>query len=322
MAQNTRRAALAMAALCLIGCAAVAVHGDDAKGRTFYVAPTGDDAGPGTKEKPWKTVQHAADTAKAGDTVTILSGTYHERVAVKNSGEPGRPIRFVAPPGEVATLDGQDVPEPYGVFDTNRQSHLTVTGLRVKNGLPRGIGVFVRGSQDVTVTDCKTEYTADSGIMADFSDGVTLTNNEVTKACQRGGEESVSIKRSENVTVERNHVHHTGHEGIDVKEGARHVRVRDNHLYDVERQALYADAWDKPTFDLRFENNVVHDCMFGAGACSETGGLLSDVWFVNNVIYDLKGPGLFVADWGRPGTHPIKDLYFVNNTVVRCGPGG
>lgn len=139
----------------------------------------------------------------------------------------------------------------------------------------------------------------------------------------RGGEESISVKRSANVLVDKNHVHNTKHEGIDIKEGSRHVRVRNNYIHHVERQGLYADAWDSHTFDIRFENNVVHDSMMGLAACTESGGLLQDVWFVNNLIYDCKGPGMILAKWGHESMrHDIREVYFLNNTVVNCGNGG
>src|SRR5271166_1725311 len=40
-----------------------------ASGTTYYVAITGSDSNPGTFSQPWKTIQHAADTVVAGDTV-------------------------------------------------------------------------------------------------------------------------------------------------------------------------------------------------------------------------------------------------------------
>ena len=36
---------------------------------SFYVTTTGDDSNPGTLAAPWRTIQHAADTARAGSTV-------------------------------------------------------------------------------------------------------------------------------------------------------------------------------------------------------------------------------------------------------------
>ena len=46
------------------------------------------DTNPGTEEKPFKTVQHAADATKPGDTVCVMAGKYDERVKVKTGGDP------------------------------------------------------------------------------------------------------------------------------------------------------------------------------------------------------------------------------------------
>lgn len=43
--------------------------------KVFYVSPGGDDANPGTKAKPWKTLAHAA---KASGTVYLMAGEYEE----------------------------------------------------------------------------------------------------------------------------------------------------------------------------------------------------------------------------------------------------
>ncbi|HEX8234785.1 MAG TPA: right-handed parallel beta-helix repeat-containing protein [Abditibacteriaceae bacterium] len=296
-------------------------------GRVYHISPTGDDAANGSKAKPWKTIQKAADTMSAGDRVMIAAGVYRERVVAKKSGKEGRPISYIGTAG--AILDGLDLPER-GVFNTNGQSYLNISGLKVQNALPQGIGIFVGGSKNIRVEHCHTFNSADSGIHVDFSAQVSVLNNEVEKACQRGGEETISIKRSEYVEVNYNHVHHTGHEGIDVKDGARHVRVVGNHVHHVDRQGLYADSWDKPTYDIRFFNNVVHDCGFGFIMSGEMGGQLNDVWFVNNLVYNNRGPGMGVMKWGEdgegelnvtPANRPItkKNLYFINNTIVNNG---
>jgi hypothetical protein len=45
-----------------------------------FIAPTGNDANPGTLVAPWRTLQKAADTMVAGDTAFIRAGTYRETV--------------------------------------------------------------------------------------------------------------------------------------------------------------------------------------------------------------------------------------------------
>ena len=42
----------------------------------YYVSPTCSDSNPGTQASPWGTVQKAANTAVAGDTVWFRGGTY------------------------------------------------------------------------------------------------------------------------------------------------------------------------------------------------------------------------------------------------------
>lgn len=70
--------------------------------------PQATDDGPGSAEKPWKTISRAASTALAGDVVIIHSGVYRERVVAKNSGTPEAPIRFEAAPGEHVVVTGAD----------------------------------------------------------------------------------------------------------------------------------------------------------------------------------------------------------------------
>src|SRR2546430_1751794 len=42
----------------------------------YFVSPAGNDSDPGTKEKPFATIQHAQDAAAPGDTVYVRGGTY------------------------------------------------------------------------------------------------------------------------------------------------------------------------------------------------------------------------------------------------------
>jgi hypothetical protein len=78
---------------------------------TYEVAqqnPQANDDGPGTGERPWKTVARAAETASPGDVVVIRGGVYRERLLVKTSGTAQAPIRFEAAAGEQVVLTGSD----------------------------------------------------------------------------------------------------------------------------------------------------------------------------------------------------------------------
>jgi hypothetical protein len=75
---------------------------------SWFVSPAGSDQNPGTIAAPFKSIQHAATIAKAGDHVEIRAGVYHEEVTPANSGTPGNPIVFEAYNGEKVTITGAD----------------------------------------------------------------------------------------------------------------------------------------------------------------------------------------------------------------------
>ncbi|HSI72074.1 MAG TPA: right-handed parallel beta-helix repeat-containing protein [Fimbriimonas sp.] len=305
--------------------AIVSLAGNGVPARSFVVSTTGSDANGGTADRPFRTIQKGIDALGVGDRLTIKGGTYNEYLVLKNSGLYfDRSIVIEGDSGSRVIIDPVGVSKPAGVrgaIDTNGADHLVIKNLKVRNS--PDCGIAVRGSWDVRLEDCTTTNSSFSGVFIDKAHKVDASKVDVEKACMLGGEESVSIKRSTDVTFRDSLVHDTNHEGIDVKEGSKHVRVLRNRVWNVERQGLYADAWESETFDIRFDANIVYNCMVGLVACSETGGLLRDVWFTNNVVYDCRGPGMMLAKWGdQSKSHPIRNVYYLNNTVVNCGNGG
>ncbi len=81
--------------------------------RAYFVAPTGNDANPGTIDQPWKTIQKAADTLTAGSIVYIRSGIYHERIE-----EPARG-NFRLRRGSLAVDAGSAISAPNVDFEGN-----------------------------------------------------------------------------------------------------------------------------------------------------------------------------------------------------------
>lgn len=76
----------------------------------FHVAPTGDDAQRGSRSKPFRTIQHAADLAQPGDTVTVHAGIYRERVNPPRGGTSDRQrIVYRVARGEHAEIRGSEI---------------------------------------------------------------------------------------------------------------------------------------------------------------------------------------------------------------------
>jgi len=75
----------------------------------IHVSPGGDDAGPGTAERPFRTISRAAAVAQPGDVVTVHAGTYREWVRPARGGTSDRQrIVYRAAPGEEVIIKGSE----------------------------------------------------------------------------------------------------------------------------------------------------------------------------------------------------------------------
>ncbi len=123
---------------------------------SFYVSTTGNDSNPGTQTAPWRTVQHAVDTVRAGSTVNVRGGVYEELVSIKASGNATDGyITFRSYPGETAILDAEHFTPSgrQGVLTIHNQSYVRIEGFEIRNFrtaehrlAPLGISVMGSGS--------------------------------------------------------------------------------------------------------------------------------------------------------------------------------
>src|ERR1700722_14553656 len=101
-----------------------------------YVSTTGSDSNSGTQTAPWRTVQHAADSARAGTTVNVRGGVYEELVSIHASGNAREGyITFRSYPRETAILDAEHfTPEGRsGVLTIHNQSYVRIEGFEIRN---------------------------------------------------------------------------------------------------------------------------------------------------------------------------------------------
>jgi len=127
-----------------------------AQGDSLYVSTTGDDGNPGSQAAPWRTIQHAADSARAGSTVNVRGGVYEERVTINVSGNAKDGfITFRSYPEETAVLEGEHLtPEARsGMFVIRNKSYIRIEGFEIRNYrtaehrlTPLGISVIGAGS--------------------------------------------------------------------------------------------------------------------------------------------------------------------------------
>ncbi len=286
--------------------------------------PAASDANPGTASLPWLTIQHAADTLVAGDTVWVRAGTYPEQVTVTSAGAPGQEIVFAAWPGDTVTVDGSGLTlnEWDGLFQVVGGSYIRVSGFHVTGTGPWGTntGIQVDPGDHVVIEGNHTSYTASSGILVFNATDIVIAGNEVEQAMTMGVDsrnECITVGRTAGFEVKNNHVHSNPNgrgEGICLKDGSTAGSAHHNHVHDVPSVGIYVDAWTEPTHDIEVAANVVHD-VDGSGiqVASEQGGLLERVRLVNNVSHHNRYTGLAISDCCTD-THPMDDIQIVNNS--------
>src|SRR5277367_369799 len=148
---------------------------------TLYVSPTGDDANPGTQDKPLQTIAHARDLlhghvlmSNTDFTVILEAGTYRLSSPLTfdaaDSGNDGHNVIYKAAPNAQVILSGAlpvtgwkqidadknlwSAPAPDGLKNTRQ---LYIDGVRA---------LRTHARPPVKLTETSTGYTADSDLMA------------------------------------------------------------------------------------------------------------------------------------------------------------
>ena len=119
---------------------------------TYYVSPTGDDANPGTADKPWRTIQHGVEIVGPGDILFIRGGVFHEGVfSVRVGDVVNGAIVFASYPGEKAVIDGSGVSSSSTSF-TISHSYIKLAGLEIRNW---DTGIWIEDCGDVEISNCE-----------------------------------------------------------------------------------------------------------------------------------------------------------------------
>ncbi len=306
---------------------------------TRWVDPAGNDSNPGTQGAPWRTLQHAADSAAPGDAVCAGAGTYPEaEVRFATSGTAGQPIRFTAPDGATVTgglnltpgtshvvIDGFTVRgfDVWGITLAGDNADVVLSRLTVLGG-EAGIRLTIGGSgstptygpvrdvliADSTIRDCV--YTA-VDCTPGPCDRVTFRRLEISGAGVDAGfaGDGIAVERGSYVTVEDSYVHDNGGDGIDLNSrdlgrDMPGIMVRRNRVGRNGRNGI--KAWAGGTL----ANNLIWDS--GTTALVLEGGTYA---IVNNTVASIQSYNYLAVlgsyDAGVPATVTLVNNIFSND---------
>jgi hypothetical protein len=123
---------------------------------TYYVDTqhaAANDNNLGTVDLPWRTIQHAAETLVAGDTVFIRNGIYNESLYIDNPGDAiNGYIVFSAYPGEKPVIDGTGVSEANNGINLDKP-YIKLVGLEIRNW--NDTGIWIENASFIEITDCE-----------------------------------------------------------------------------------------------------------------------------------------------------------------------
>ncbi len=221
---------------------------------TFYVSDQGDDNNPGSKARPWKTIQKAADTIAPGDVAVIGTGVYPENVKISRSGtSDAARLRFRSEVMHKARCTSFTI----------KGSYVSIEGFDVEADTTSWVGIRVVGATNVEVAKCRVTNCPNGGIGARTAAHVSILDNTV----RDNGQWGISVVGS-HIRIEGNSVTGTvqyhkkgtepgfkGHDADGLRVFGDHHLVRNNRILDIadptrsENVDPHADCiqtWDGP----------------------------------------------------------------------------
>lgn len=303
---------------------------------TFYVSTNGDDSSAGTREAPWRTIQHAADTAPPGSTVLVRGGIYAERVTINVSGNAVRGyITFRSHPDETAVLDGGNLIVPEGrtaIISIQDKSYIRIQGFEIRNYRSSErrctpAGIFVRGA----------------------GSNIEILNNNVhhiEQLYQKQGANAFGIAvygtsaktAISRVVIDGNEVHHlkTGSsESVVVNGNVTDFRIDHNVIHDNNNIGIDVIGYERTASDPEVDrardgvvsHNLVHSITSRGnpsyGDEQNSDGIYVDggtrVLIEQNTIHDVDfGIELASEHKGRTTSH----ITVRNNLIYSCHTAG
>lgn len=141
------------------------------KGATRYVATSGSDRNPGTRSRPWRTVQRALDRLRPGQTAIVRAGVYRQNLVAERAGRRTAPITIRGQRGAVLAAgsgDGDNV--PLGL--ANGAAYLRFQGFVIEGATGSSTTDIYAfdDAHDIEVSDCEVRRSARQGF---FSEATT-----------------------------------------------------------------------------------------------------------------------------------------------------
>ena len=276
-----------------------------ARANTYCVSTKGSDKNPGSEAESLRTVQKAADIARAGDTILLRGGVYREHVVLRFSGQKGKPIVLKNYPGERPVIQPRELgkePHGHGVLlqalkgYQNPIGWITIEGLEIRYGWD---GVKIYNAHDIVIRNCNIHHNWNQGILGNGNrvliDSNIVADNGTNKEAARNLLHGIYATGSA-FTITNNIIHSNTAYGIQVA------------AYDYKKDSMAGPEYADARYWL-ISNNTIAFNKNRAGIVIWQDGVENCV-VQNNIFYRNGGVNgiLFYTQHNR--RHPIRNNIF------------
>ncbi len=302
--QSQAKAIVFVLLLCLMphgpGSTVQTTSGAGVAALSYFVTPTGSDLNGGSYERPWATMQHAANVAPAGATVHVAPGIYmQDQLTFSNSGTATARIRFVSDQKWHAKIFSNSA---YAVVSL-KGSYLDLVDFEVAGDAHTCLGVVNWGSNN--------------RIVGNHVHGVPVP----TAVCKQNGGAGIDNANYDgsNSDVIGNVVHDIGSwpDEDDRAQGIYHSNYG-GHIWNnlVFRCAGFGIALlHAPSHTVVANNTVFNNAYGGIYVAENSGG--TAVAVVNNIVVHNRGWGIVEPSGSTP---PNADNRYQKN-IIFDNPG-
>jgi parallel beta helix pectate lyase-like protein/uncharacterized protein DUF1565 len=291
------------------------------------VSPSGSDSNPGTQDRPFRTIQKAADVANPGDTVIVEDGVYTSSgsnqcggsvVCITRGGVAGKLVTFRSRNKWGAKINGQNNAEAgfdFAGANYVRIQDFEIYGVANAGGSASGVEVLNGGR---------------------FSEIVGNRVHEIGRVCTdtSNGEVGIYINQS-NVLLDGNVIHDIGrftpgqngcspnsyyqnHDHGIYHSGGDDVTIRNNTIYNI-KQGWAVQVYPGSRARMNILNNTfafTNQYPGKEGAIIIYGGMsVSDSNISNNIFYQVSKGAIYIGGGSGPSFSNVK----INNNIVSNG---
>lgn len=310
-------------------CLVLLLCAPNAWGAIYYVRTDGNDGNDGLSNAAggaWLTIDHAADTVSAGDTIRVQAGTYAERVTPGVDGTSGNLITFVA--DGLVTMCG---------FDLTNNDYLRIIGFTMDT--ETGACEINNACVNLSGTNTYLEFWNNTLQNATYNGirtgaGVAINNSLIVgntfTSFGIGNYSGVAVQiRGSNNLVAHNTIYHVDPDAFTMI--GTYNRWINNYTYDIlEEGAGHPDIFQTGSSNEGWSYNLVeshfqvgsatsaneHTAQIShgqAGNCTGDCGVMTENIFRRNVMHDVSQATVGINQVTVAG---ITYSRFYNNTTA------